>query len=207
MISIASCFRRNLLVLAVAISTSGPVAAQEIVTSEPEGAENKNPPDSQSSDQADKLFEFTDKTTTDGKAAAEHNSGNELLDLRTSDVEYWDEATLDRYLEAVRAGLDYRIRGYEHRSRVFNWQLLSSRLIFVVVLLLVVGGMYFAWVQFHIGLQAQRERGERPEPTTLSASLKGVEVTSPILGVVILMISLLFFYLYLTYVYPIQEIL
>jgi len=32
-------------------------------------------------------------------------------------------------------------------------------------------------------------------------------VASPVLGVVILVISLAFFYLYLVYVYPIEEIL
>ncbi|MET0621610.1 MAG: hypothetical protein ABW250_01385 [Pyrinomonadaceae bacterium] len=44
-------------------------------------------------------------------------------------------------------------------------------------------------------------------PTTqLEASLQGIKVSSPILGVIILALSFLFFYLYLKYVYPINEI-
>jgi hypothetical protein len=44
------------------------------------------------------------------------------------------------------------------------------------------------------------------EPTELEISKSGVKVSSPILGVIILVISLAFFYLYLVYVYPIEEI-
>ncbi len=44
------------------------------------------------------------------------------------------------------------------------------------------------------------------ETTEIVASVKGIKVSSPILGVIILVISLLFFYLYLVYVYPITEI-
>jgi hypothetical protein len=42
--------------------------------------------------------------------------------------------------------------------------------------------------------------------TEFEASAKGIKVSSPVLGVIILVISLAFFYLYLVYVYPISEI-
>ena len=41
--------------------------------------------------------------------------------------------------------------------------------------------------------------------TSLEASAQGIKVSSPVLGVIILSLSLLFFYLYLSFVYPIQE--
>lgn len=41
--------------------------------------------------------------------------------------------------------------------------------------------------------------------TDLEASIGNVKVSSPVLGVVILLLSLMFFYVYLVYVYPIQE--
>ena len=47
---------------------------------------------------------------------------------------------------------------------------------------------------------------EKGEVTELEASVKGIKVSSPVLGVIILVISLLFFYLYLAFVYPIQEV-
>ena len=65
-----------------------------------------------------------------------------------------------------------------------------------------------AAVQFHIGIGRKDSisPGEGEDRTEFSASLKGIKVSSPILGVVILIISLAFFYLYLVYVYPIEDI-
>ena len=119
-----------------------------------------------------------------------------------------DPATNEKYLAALREYYTYRIEGLQHRSDVFEWQLFSSKLIFVAVLALVLAGIYFAAVQFHTGLvrKGKANVAESEERTELVASVKGVKVSSPVLGVVILVISLAFFYLYLVYVYPIQEI-
>ena len=107
---------------------------------------------------------------------------------------------------ALKAYYDYRTEGYGHRQRVFAWQLLSSRIIFVVVIVLVGAGIYFSWLQFRADLKATDKEGNRGV-STLEASTSGIKVSSPVLGVIILVISLLFFYLYLQYVYPIEEIL
>lgn len=88
-----------------------------------------------------------------------------------------------------------------HQRQVFQWQLLSSKIIFVTVLVLVASGIYFAAVQFHHGL---RSGTSQADSTEIEASLKGIKVSSPILGVIILTLSLAFFYLYLVYVYPIE---
>ncbi len=103
---------------------------------------------------------------------------------------------------ALAAYYQYRIDGYEHRQRVFRWQLLSSRIIFVVVIFLVLVGIYFSWLQFSSAIRAGG--GEQRE-TTFEASTSGFKVSSPVLGVIILAISLAFFYLYLAYVYPIVD--
>jgi hypothetical protein len=119
-----------------------------------------------------------------------------------------DGPTKESYFAALRGYYDYRLSGYGHRNRVFTWQLFSSRVIFWTVLALVVAGVYFAAVQFHSGLR-RRARGDEPRSehvTEFAASLGGIKVTSPVLGVIILVISLAFFYLYLVYVYPIENI-
>ncbi len=119
-----------------------------------------------------------------------------------------DSLTRQRYLEALRSYYSYSAFSYRHHERVFKWNHISSVLIFVAVLLLVFTGIYFAAVQFHRG-GAQSVKSGSPEnmtQTEFSANLKGVKISSPILGVVILVISLAFFYLYLIYVYPIIEI-
>lgn len=106
--------------------------------------------------------------------------------------------------EALAAYYQYRIDGYEHRQRVFRWQLLSSRIIFVVVIFLVLIGLYFSWLQFRAAIRSGPAAGAPPE-TTFEASASGLKVSSPVLGVIILAISLAFFYLYLVHVYPIVD--
>lgn len=127
-----------------------------------------------------------------------------------------DPATRKRYLEAMQRYYEYRANGYEYRSRVFEWQLLSSRTIFVVVLTLVGAGMYFAAVQFRMAMRAAGSAAVTAGPavaepgmtlaTQLELSTKGVVVNSSVMGVIILALSLAFFYLYLVYVYPIENV-
>lgn len=118
------------------------------------------------------------------------------------------EETAKAYQETLRAYYTYRQRGYEHRMGVFEWQSLSTKLIFGVVLVLVFLGIYFAAIQFHVGLR----RGGKPGPpaetevTELVVSAKELKVRSPVLGVIVLALSLAFFYLYLVYVYPVETV-
>jgi hypothetical protein len=114
--------------------------------------------------------------------------------------------TTEAYQATLQAYYAYRKAGYEQRLDVFAWQSLSTKIIFVVVLLLVLAGMYFAAIQFHAGLRRRGQDPASPEETELSLSLSEVKVRSPVLGVIILTISLAFFYLYLVHVYPIRNV-
>lgn len=118
------------------------------------------------------------------------------------------EETAEAYQATLQAYYAYREAGYEHRLGVFEWQSLSTKVIFFVVLLLVLAGIYFAAIQFHAGLRRRRDQPEpaSAEETELSLSLREVKVRSPVLGVIILTISLAFFYLYLVHVYPIRNV-
>ncbi len=117
------------------------------------------------------------------------------------------------FQDTLRAYYEYRRKGYEHRQAVFEYQFLTSKVIFIVTLILVFTGIYFAAIQFHErhGRKPQ-QRGSQPtgdDPTSSTefvVSFKEIKVRSPVLGVVILTISLAFFYLYLVYVYPIQNV-
>jgi hypothetical protein len=113
-----------------------------------------------------------------------------------------DSATRSDYLQSVRAYFAYRQLGYEHRMSVFRWQHASSIAIFLVVLGLVSLGMYFAWVQFH---RAGMGKTESAEDSEIELSIQKVRVRSSVLGVLILSLSLGFFYLYLAFVYPIHD--
>ncbi len=115
----------------------------------------------------------------------------------------FNEETLAKYQRAWQAYYSYRTDGYAHRQAVFEWQDVSTKITFFVVIGLVLVGVYFAAVQFHVGMRAGRKSGEAGE---VEISLKGIKVRSPVLGVIVLTISLAFFYLYLVYVYPIENV-
>ncbi len=106
---------------------------------------------------------------------------------------------------ALKGYYDYRVAGFDHRARVFEWQLLSSRIIFVLVILIVVVGLYFSWLQFIAGLR-ENANPEKMSTTVEASPTGGIKVSSPVLGVIILTLSLVFFYLYLVHVYPITEV-
>lgn len=115
----------------------------------------------------------------------------------------FDAETEAAYQRAWQAYYDYRTDGYAQRKGVFAWQDVSTKITFFVVIGLVLAGVYFAAVQFHVGMRSGREPGEAGE---VEFSVKGFKVRSPVLGVIVLSISLAFFYLYLVYVYPIQNV-
>ena len=136
------------------------------------------------------------------------DSPDEALDIRPQvpcDCDL-DSATYQAYLSSLQRYYQYRIHGFEHRQRVFEWQHVSTKIIFIVVIVLVLSGIYFAAVQFHHGITHRKPGDSEEEATEFVASFKGVKVKSPVLGVIILVISLVFFYLYLVYVYPIVNV-
>jgi hypothetical protein len=99
------------------------------------------------------------------------------------------------------ARLNYDIGALEHAANVFRWQLLSSKVIFAVCILVLVSGLGLSFMQFKAGF------GEnQPAPTTLKVGAAGLEITSSLIGLLILAVSLVFFYGYLRYVYPIQQL-
>lgn len=115
------------------------------------------------------------------------------------------------YNMALQRYYQYRVDSYQHRSSVFSWQLFSSRIIFVVVILIVLVGLLFSWLQFRAAIVA-RPQTPVPDPddpdamrSELSFSKEGLRISSPVLGLMILVVSLAFFYLYLVYVYPVED--
>lgn len=206
----------SVLLALVSMLAAAPVAAQVQVPPEPAGGPIGS-------------FIASEKAKADAAAGATDPLPT-LPDLAS--LQRLDPETRSAALEALREYYRYRQSGYQHRRRVFDWQLLSSRIIFVIVILMVSAGIYFSGVQFHLALRGAppvvKEIKEapaaipssadtapaeapRPAPMTLQTSFEagssGVKVSSPVLGVIILVISFLFFYMYLVHVYPISEIM
>jgi hypothetical protein len=170
-----------------------------------------------------------DKATTSATTAEQATHPPERPSLDVSDKEITtamptqpnetvlgDSATKRSYLDAMQRYYEYRANGYAYRNRVFEWQLFASRLIFVVVLVLVGVGIFFAAVQFRGAMRAASRSATitesktpietLPLATQLEISAKGIVVNSSVMGIIILALSLGFFYLYLVYVYPITDV-
>lgn len=99
---------------------------------------------------------------------------------------------------------DDHIALLDYNRRVFEWQMTSTIVSFWMVIALVVAGLAFAGVQFWRAMRATA--GDPGMTTDLELGTKGLKVSSPVLGVIILTISLGFFYLYLRHVYPIEHV-
>jgi hypothetical protein len=106
----------------------------------------------------------------------------------------------------------------QHQEKVFKWQLFSSKIVFWTVNLIVLAGLVFSGVQFYLALRMPvQHQGvpdrkgrdhslENPMYTEIEITYQSVKVKTAIVGVIILAISLAFFYLYLHFIYPIQPI-
>lgn len=137
------------------------------------------------------------------------------------------KADLEQQAKHLQWQRDYERRGWE-------WHLLSTQLLFGVVILIVLFGLYITYVQFRRDYSEWEQQpaggrpgtppgpeteappaatAEGPPPpralagaTTLKLTPAGLEVTSQIVGLIVLALSLAFFFLYVKEVYPIREV-
>ncbi|MCU0430004.1 MAG: hypothetical protein MUF42_08525 [Cytophagaceae bacterium] len=124
--------------------------------------------------------------------------------LREAEVDKsFQKARISQY-EFEAARYQYYKDSLQSTRKVFDWQYISSIILFFTVIVIVFTGILFAAIQFRKSMKSSTEAAK--ESNEVELSLKGVKVNSSVLGVVILVISLAFFYLYLIYVYPISEV-
>lgn len=169
-----------------------------VAAAEKAGVDSSRPVGGFSGSEQAKNITTDDSPTSVSENASDKNSGSKIFPAVWC-AKITDSETQAICWKAYRAGLEYYEGGLKQRSRVFEWQHFTTRVIFVVVLILVAIGVYFAWAQFRSGESADKN-------SELEVSLSGIKVSSSVLGVIILVISLVFFYLYLRYVYPISEL-
>lgn len=197
------------LALAVVFGNLGAVFAQQFAPTgnppEPAGLGTAPAPDSGTATSS--VEQRQERLAAFNPGAATNKSGKDLA-FPEAPAHSASAETRKAYQEALQAYYAYRQAGYEHRLGVFAWHSLSTKLIFVVVVLLVLAGVYFAAIQFHTDLRRRDDTDPetRPDPTEFSLSPFEFTVRSPVLGVIILAISLGFFYLYLIHVYPVRNV-
>ncbi|MCB1808489.1 MAG: hypothetical protein KDK04_09885 [Candidatus Competibacteraceae bacterium] len=87
-----------------------------------------------------------------------------------------------------------------HRQTTFEWQYYQGIVVFVLVITLVLCGLYLSYRQFEHDLKT----GAEAKTTTAKISKAGFEISSSVIGLIILVVSLGFFYLYIERVYVIE---
>ncbi|SEO10942.1 hypothetical protein SAMN05192574_105337 [Mucilaginibacter gossypiicola] len=101
----------------------------------------------------------------------------------------------------------YYLWALQNRKLIISRQQCTGNLIFILVVTLVLSGLIFSGIQFYIALKSLKKRsGGANTATSFKASLSGIEVSSSVLGVIVLTISIVFFYLYLSRVYPLVSL-
>lgn len=93
----------------------------------------------------------------------------------------------------------------KNRQKIIRRQQTTGSIIFIIVISLVLSGLLFSAIQFYIAFKNVKRKNYLPD-TSFKASLTGVEVSSSVLGVIILTLSIVFFYLYLVKVYPLVSL-
>jgi hypothetical protein len=115
----------------------------------------------------------------------------------------------------------------EFDERSYRWHLFSTKLIFFLVILIVVFGLYITYVQFnrdyhdwsppqhHLADTAKSDVTAavdgaapvvQPRPiSTFKMGPGGLELSSQVIGLIVLALSFGFFYLYVKEVYPMVE--
>ncbi|MCP4571812.1 MAG: hypothetical protein GY838_05615 [bacterium] len=109
-------------------------------------------------------------------------------------------ATLE--IAFYKAKINQGIADLEHRDRVFRQHRITSAVVFVLVIMIILSGLLLSFLQFRKDLN----RNGDGKATNIRLGKEGIEISSSVLGLLILLMSLGFFYLYLTEVYPIREI-
>ena len=102
--------------------------------------------------------------------------------------------------KVMPAWLEFEKNRYIIIEEAFNWHQTASIIIFWVVIIIVAVALIFSWKEF------TRDPGEEKGEHELEFSVIGVslKVKSSFVGLMILSFALIFFYLYIKEVYPIN---
>lgn len=96
--------------------------------------------------------------------------------------------------------------GITHEEDVYTWQLYSSKWIFIIVIFIVIIGIIFSAIQFVDSIRKSKEISNSITDTEITASLTEVKIKSSLIGLLILIVSILFLFLYLHFIYPITVV-
>lgn len=103
-------------------------------------------------------------------------------------------------LEEKRLRIEVQRNENEIRVKTFEQQLCFNVVILILVIIITLAGIGFTWVQMKETSTAQGQE------TSIEITRDGLKIRSSVIGLLILVVSLVFFYLYLIGVYKIEEV-
>jgi hypothetical protein len=171
-------------------------------------------------------FEYTDPAGIANGGIPPDLAHDNIPDYPSS-VKHLPPDVQESYHAALKAHYDQDKWALQQRQRIFEWQYYAGIVVFFVSISVVVLGLYMSWLQFYsfylrtkataghvdaaVAHAMQKNPRELPKETSqeqfqnkLELSATGAKVSTPIVGVIILTLSLAFFYLYLKFVFPIE---
>ncbi|MDJ0902497.1 MAG: hypothetical protein QNJ55_27200 [Xenococcus sp. MO_188.B8] len=115
---------------------------------------------------------------------------------------------IERQRNLLIEQIDHEIWKIKFYEKSFEWQFASSIIILFIVIIIVIAGLYFSYIQFTKSFKQGNENSENKEikETTIKIGTGEMEISSSVIGLIILTLSFAFFYLYITNVFPLEEL-
>lgn len=119
-----------------------------------------------------------------------------------------------------REKYEYEIWVIKYNKKLYEYQHFSSKILLGISIIVLTCGLYFSYIQFknkttihNITIKNKQDPENKEEfleqdddsKTSLKIGATGIEISSSIIGLLILCVSLAFFYLYIANIYPIES--
>lgn len=115
-----------------------------------------------------------------------------------------DPDVRDRLRRWLMASLGREVEILDEHERSFKWQYGVSRIIFFVVHVLLGVALIASLMEFtHAWRMRRRARAEQHE---LKVGMEGVALKTSLQGLLLLVVATVFYFLYLSFVYPITVV-
>ncbi|MFY8108259.1 MAG: hypothetical protein ACOVO9_04670 [Bacteroidia bacterium] len=146
-----------------------------------------------------------------------NDSTHETLKISTDDHNIGIQLTGIAHHDSIlyNSYTDQIVFNVNHEKRAFLLQFYSSIFIFIMVVLIVGIGLFLSYKQFKLNEEIVRNSLKNNSvnidkgtdtASTLEVNKDGIKMNTAVIGLMILVISLVFFFLYLNFVYKIDFI-
>jgi len=150
--------------------------------------------------------------TTYGLSTKANENGHQLTidDMGLAELEYNVE-TFKSSTENLHAQNEYNAARIKHQKelmaiaeKAYCTQQVITVFIFIIVTILVLGGLWLSYLQFKADITKQKTEEDGKPQASFKISKDGVEFTSSVIGLIVLFMSFFFFHLYVKDVYTIK---